>query len=72
MHDSQAPPRQTLGHESLVEAMNTRMEAIDAVAVRRETVEHLFSTIKAWMGATHFQCKGLKEDGKWLRLDIGP
>jgi transposase len=47
-------------HESLVEAMNARMEAIGAMAIRRETAEHPFSTIKAWMGATHFLCKGLK------------
>jgi hypothetical protein len=32
------------------EAMITRMEAIGALAIRRETVEHPFSTIKAWMG----------------------
>ena len=25
-----------------------------------KTVEHPFSTIKAWMGATQFLCKGLK------------
>jgi hypothetical protein len=47
-------------HERLVEAMNSRMEAINAMAIRRETAEHPFSTIKAWMGATHFLCKGLK------------
>jgi transposase len=47
-------------HEHLVEAMTARMEAIDAMAIRRETAEHPFSTIKAWMGATHFLCKGLK------------
>lgn len=47
-------------HEGLVEAMNARMEAIDAMAIRRQTVEHPFGTIKMWMGATHFLCKGLK------------
>jgi transposase len=47
-------------HENIVEAMTARMEAIGAMAIRRETVEHPFSTIKAWMGATHFLCKGLK------------
>ena len=26
----------------------------DAMGVRRQTVEHPFGTIKAWMGATHF------------------
>jgi transposase len=47
-------------HENLVEAMNARMEEIDAMAIRRETAEHPFSAIKAGMGATHFLCKGLK------------
>jgi hypothetical protein len=47
-------------HENIVEAMTARMEAIGAMAIRRKTVEHPFSTIKAWMGATHFLCKGLK------------
>ena len=47
-------------HENIVEAMVARMEAIGAMAIRREMVEHTFSTIKAWMGATHFLCKGLR------------
>ena len=47
-------------HEGLVEAMTARMRTIDAMAIRRETVEHPLSTIKVWMGATHFPCKGLK------------
>jgi len=28
--------------------------------LRRATVEHPFGTIKAWMGATHFQMRRLK------------
>ena len=28
--------------------------------IRRQTVEHPFGTIKAWMGATHFLTKRLK------------
>jgi hypothetical protein len=48
-------------HESLIEALSLRMEAIGyAMAIRREVVEHPFATIKGWMGATHFLCKGLK------------
>jgi hypothetical protein len=47
-------------HEDVVEALGARMKAIgDAMAIRRETVEHPFAAIKAWMGATHFLCKGL-------------
>lgn len=30
------------------------------MTIRRRTVEHPFGTIKAWMGATHFLMKGLK------------
>jgi transposase len=37
------------------------MEAMgNAMAVRRETAEHPFATIKTWMGKAHFLCKGLK------------
>jgi hypothetical protein len=32
----------------------------NAMAVRRETAEHPFATIKTWMGKGHFLCKGLK------------
>jgi hypothetical protein len=30
------------------------------MAVRRQTVEHPFGTIKAWMGATHFLTRTLR------------
>ena len=36
-------------------AMERRLQAMpEAMAVRRCTVEHVFGTIKGWMGATHF------------------
>jgi transposase len=57
-------------HESVVEAMAARMEAIDAMAIRRQTVEHPFSTIKAWMGATHFLCKGLRTVRTEMSLNV--
>jgi transposase len=57
-------------HESVVEAMTARMEAIDAMAIRRQTVEHPFSTIKAWMGVTHFLCKGLKAVRTEMSLNV--
>jgi hypothetical protein len=28
--------------------------------IRRCTVEHVFGTLKGWMGATHFRTRGLK------------
>lgn len=58
-------------HEDVVEALGARMKAIgDAMAIRRETVEHPFATIKAWMGATHFLCKGLKAVRTEMSLNV--
>jgi transposase len=57
-------------HENVVETMNSRMEAINAMAIRRETAEHPFSTIKAWMGATHFLCKGLQAVRTEMSLNV--
>ncbi|MHA6732473.1 transposase, partial [Devosia sp. A369] len=48
-------------HEAVLDAMEQRLEAMpDAMAIRRCTVEHVFGTIKGWMGATHFRTRGLK------------
>ncbi|MET3435530.1 hypothetical protein ABIC44_000181 [Sphingomonas sp. 1185] len=48
-------------HEAVVEAMERRLDrAPDAMRIRRQTVEHPFGTLKAWMGSTHFQTKTLK------------
>ncbi|MGA9412571.1 MAG: IS1182 family transposase [Roseobacter sp.] len=48
-------------HEHLVEAMHDRMSRDPALmGLRRSTVEHPFGTIKAWMGATHFRMRTLK------------
>ena len=48
-------------HEAVLDEMERRFEAMpDAMAVRRCTVEHVFGTIKGWMGATHFRTRGLK------------
>lgn len=42
-------------HERVLEAMKLRLKLkADAMRIRRQTVEHPFGTIKAWMGATHF------------------
>jgi hypothetical protein len=47
-------------HESVLEAMQRRLDRTPAAArLRRQTVEHPFGTLKAWMGATHFLTKTL-------------
>lgn len=48
-------------HEHLVDEMRDRMSCDPTLmALRRSTVEHPFGTIKAWMGATHFRMRKLK------------
>jgi len=48
-------------HEAVLDEMERRFDAMpEAMAVRRCTVEHVFGTIKGWMGATHFRTRGLK------------
>lgn len=47
-------------HEHLVDEMRERLSrGSDPMTLRRCTVEHPFGTIKAWMGATHFQMRRL-------------
>jgi len=48
-------------HEAVLETMQRRLDALpDAMALRRTAVEHVFGTLKAWMGSTPFLTKGLK------------
>jgi hypothetical protein len=47
-------------HEAVLDAMQQRLDqAPQAMAIRRQTGEHVFGTIKAWMGATHFLTRTL-------------
>jgi transposase len=42
-------------HEEVVEAVQQRLEQKpDAMMLRKRTVEHVFGTLKHWMGWTHF------------------
>ena len=40
------------------------------MAVRRQTVEHPFGTIKHWMGSTHFLTTTLKRVGTEMSLHV--
>lgn len=58
-------------HEHVIEAMVARMKTLgDAMGIRRQTAEHPFGTIKAWMGATPFLCKGLEAVRTEMSLSI--
>jgi len=58
-------------HETSIEAMQARLDRKpDAMRVRRATVEHPFGTLKAWMGATHFRTKTLKNVRTEMSLQV--
>jgi transposase len=47
-------------HEQVLEVMQRRLERTpQASRLRRQTAEHPFGTLKAWMGSTHFLTKTL-------------
>jgi len=58
-------------HEAVLEAVQARLDrSPNKMRERRQTVEHPFGTIKAWMGATHFQMKTLKHVGTEMALHV--
>jgi transposase len=58
-------------HEAVLEAVQRRLdESPEAMRRRRETVEHPFGTIKAWMGATHFLMKRLRNVRTEMALSV--
>jgi transposase len=47
-------------HEAVLEKMQRRLDRKpDAMKIRRQTIEHVFGTLKHWMGASHFLMKTL-------------
>jgi transposase len=58
-------------HERVLENMQQRLEQrSDAARMRRQTVEHTFGTLKAWMGATHFLTKTLPRVSTEMSLHV--
>ena len=58
-------------HEAVLEAMQDRLDRQpDAMRLRRQTVEHPFGTLKAWMGATHFLTKRLTRVSTEMSLHV--
>jgi len=57
--------------EDVLETVQKRLEDNpDKMATRRETAEHPFGTIKAWMGATHFKMRTLKHVATEMALHV--
>jgi hypothetical protein len=58
-------------HEDVLDRMQDRLERMpEAMAIRRQTVEHPFGTIKAWMGSTHFLMKTLEKVKTEISLHV--
>ena len=58
-------------HEEVIEAMQRRLDRMpDAMRVRRQTVEHVFGTIKGWMERGHFLTRRLSNVGTEMSLHV--
>ena len=58
-------------HEHVLDRMQERLiKQPEMMAVRRQTVEHTFGTIKAWMGSTHFLTKTLPRVSTEMSLHV--
>jgi transposase len=58
-------------HEAVLERMQLRLnERPQAARERRQTVEHPFGTLKAWMGATHFLTRTLPKVRTEMSLHV--
>jgi hypothetical protein len=53
--------------DRMQDRLNHMPEAMD---VRRQTVEHPFGTLKAWMGATHFLTRALDKVRTEMSLHV--
>ena len=58
-------------HEDTLEIVQQRLDgAPEAMRVRRQTVEHVFGTLKAWMGTSHFLTKTLPRVRTEMSLQV--
>ena len=56
-------------HEDVLEAMQRRLDRQpDAMLLRKKTIEHVFGTLKHWMGWTHFLTRGMEHVSTELSL----
>ena len=58
-------------HECVLENMQQRLDQTpEMMRIRKQTVEHPFGTLKAWMGATHFLTKTLPRVSTEMSLHV--
>ena len=58
-------------HEAVMDAVAQRLaQKPDAMTLRKSTVEHVFGTLKHWMGATHFLMRGFDNVSTEMSLHV--
>jgi transposase len=58
-------------HEHILEAMQRRLDRKpSAMTLRRRTIEHVFGTLKYWMGSTHFLTRRLPNVATEMSLQV--
>lgn len=58
-------------HEAVLEAVQRRLDKRpQAMTLRRRTVEHVFGTLKHWMGSTHFLTRTLANVSTEMSLHV--
>jgi transposase len=58
-------------HEGVLDVMQRRLDQQpDAMRLRRQTAEHPFGTMKAWMGAAHFLTRTMKRVSTEMSLHV--
>ena len=58
-------------HEDVLDVVQGRLDgAPEAMRLRRQTVEHVFGTLKAWMGSSHFLTKTLSRVRTEMSLQV--
>lgn len=58
-------------HEAVIEAMQRRLDEMpDAMRLRRSLIEHVFGTIKDWMGRAHFRTRRLANVATEMSLHV--
>jgi transposase len=58
-------------HEGVLDKMQAVLDRMpEAMTIRRQTVEHPFGTLKAWMGSTHFLTRTLQKVKTEMSLQV--
>jgi hypothetical protein len=58
-------------HEEVLEDVQRRLDhSPESMTIRRRTVEHVFGTLKSWMGYTHFLTRRLPNVSAEMGLNV--